>query len=112
MKAARMKLRMTAGPASSMAAAVPRRSPVPMEPPTATIVICPAVSWRRRPDSAFEDEAGMRARTRISEAGGKGGGEKAEGCHVAELRSAWTAGGGCPYAIFDGRGARPHMSFD
>jgi hypothetical protein len=41
-----------------------------MEPPTATMVICPAVSWRRRPDSGFEDGAGMRARIRISEAEG------------------------------------------
>src|SRR5579863_766923 len=60
MKAARTKLRMTAGPASSMAAAVPRRSPVPMEPPTATIVICPAVSWWRRPDSANSEGVGIR----------------------------------------------------
>src|SRR3981189_1366807 len=79
MKAARTKLRMTAGPASSMAAAVPRRSPVPMEPPTATMVICPAVSWWRRPDSeladtglaepAFCEGVGIGARIRISEAG-------------------------------------------
>jgi hypothetical protein len=24
-----------------------------MEPPTATMVICPALSWRRRPDSGL-----------------------------------------------------------
>src|SRR2546426_1891700 len=51
MKAARTKLRMTAGPASSMAAAVPSRRPVPIEPPTATMVICAALSWWRRPNS-------------------------------------------------------------
>src|SRR5579864_9762781 len=50
-KAAIRKLRMAAGPASSMAAPEPRRSPVPMEPPTATMAICPAESWWRRPSS-------------------------------------------------------------
>src|SRR2546425_5330705 len=40
------------GPASSMAAAVPSRRPVPIEPPTATMVICAALSWWRRPNSA------------------------------------------------------------
>src|ERR1035438_4200297 len=81
MKAARTKLRITAGPAREIADAVPRSRPVPMEPPTATMVICPAVSWWRRPDSessapclpnsGFEEGTGMRARTRISEAGGQ-----------------------------------------
>jgi hypothetical protein len=28
---------------------------VPMDPPTATMVICPAVSWWRRPDSTFAE---------------------------------------------------------
>jgi hypothetical protein len=37
-----------------------------MEPPTATMVICPAVSWWRRPDSGlagsgFEGRVGMLA---------------------------------------------------
>lgn len=52
-----------------------------MEPPTATMVTCPAVSWWRRPDSGlleaglldagFEERAviGVGARTHISEAG-------------------------------------------
>jgi len=39
-----------------MAGAVPKSRPVPIEPPTATIVIWPALSWWRRPDS--ETEAG------------------------------------------------------
>src|SRR5260370_30330445 len=51
MKAAARKLRMAAGPATSMAAREPRRRPVPMEPPTATMAICPAESWWRRPSS-------------------------------------------------------------
>ena len=54
MKAASAKLRITAGPASSMAAAVPSSNPVPIEPPTATMVIWPALSWWRSPDSEFE----------------------------------------------------------
>ena len=38
-----------------------------MEPPTATMVICPAVSWWRRPNSGllgagFAGRVGMRAR--------------------------------------------------
>jgi hypothetical protein len=41
-----MKLRMTLGPATLMAAAEPRSNPVPIEPPTATIAICPALSCR------------------------------------------------------------------
>jgi len=44
----------------------------------------------------------MRARNRISEAG-VGVTEKRLGVFdEAELRSAWTAGGGCPYATLDG----------
>jgi hypothetical protein len=32
-----------------------------------------------------------------------------DGRQAAELRSAWTAEGGCPYVTsMDGRGARPH----
>src|ERR1700723_881118 len=67
MKAARTKVRRTAGPASEMAEAVPRSRPVPIEPPTATIVICPAVSWRRRPDSGLDGAAGMERSIRITE---------------------------------------------
>jgi len=44
MKAAARKLRMAAGPASSIAAPEPRRRPVPMEPPTATMAIWAAES--------------------------------------------------------------------
>src|SRR5277367_3324190 len=44
---------MTAGPASEIADAVPSSKPVPIEPPTATMVICPAVSSRWRPDSGL-----------------------------------------------------------
>ena len=51
MKAASRKVKMTAGPAASIAAAEPSSSPVPIDPPTATIAICPAVSWRWRPSS-------------------------------------------------------------
>src|SRR5882672_9057842 len=51
MKAAARKLRMAAGPATSIAAPEPSRRPVPMEPPTATMAICPAVSWWRSPSS-------------------------------------------------------------
>ncbi len=58
-----MKLRIAAGPAISMAAPDPRRSPVPMEPPTATIAICAADSWWRSPSSwncgGAEDSVGM-----------------------------------------------------
>src|SRR6266481_9707965 len=104
MKAARMKLRMTAGPASSMAAAVPRRSPVPMEPPTATMVICPAVSWWRRPDSGFEnsgfeDGAGMRGSYSYIRSGSGVTGKKVESKCQAALG-------------LDGRGAHPHTSND
>src|SRR5271156_1389445 len=89
MKAAKTKVRITAGA---------RRSAVPMEPPTATMVICPAVSWRRRPDSGFDeagfdDGEGIRARIRISEVGvwrwGKGSGR-------SRAALGWTAGGDCP----------------
>jgi hypothetical protein len=38
-----------------MADAVPSSNPVPIDPPTATIVISPAVNWWRRPDSLFEE---------------------------------------------------------
>ena len=51
MKAASRKLRITAGPASSMAGAEPSRRPVPIEPPTATMAIWPALNWRRSPCS-------------------------------------------------------------
>ena len=47
----RKKLRMTAGPASPIAGAEPSKSPVPIEPPTATMAICPALSWWRSPCS-------------------------------------------------------------
>jgi hypothetical protein len=56
-----------------MAAAVPRSNPVPIEPPTATIVICPAVSWWRSPNSGLllsggeEGEVDMSVHTRITE---------------------------------------------
>ncbi len=62
-KAAARKLRMAAGPAISMAAPDPRSSPVPIEPPTATMAICGAESWRRSPSSwncrGAEDSVGM-----------------------------------------------------
>src|SRR5258708_38980027 len=58
MKAAARKLRIAAGPATSMAAPEPRRRPVPMEPPTATMAICPAVSWWRRPSSWIAGDKG------------------------------------------------------
>src|SRR5882672_516383 len=66
MNAARTQLRMTAAPASSMAAAVPSRRPVPIEPPTATMVICPALSWWRRPvsDCGLGEDMGMVGCTR------------------------------------------------
>jgi hypothetical protein len=48
-KPAKRKLRITAGPAISMAAAEPSNKPVPIEPPTATMAIWPALSWWRRP---------------------------------------------------------------
>src|SRR4051794_11523956 len=51
MNAASRNVRMTAGPATSIAAADPRSSPVPIEPPTATIAIWPAVSCRCNPCS-------------------------------------------------------------
>src|SRR3954468_21911412 len=51
MNAASRNVTMTAGPATSMAAADPRRSPVPIDPPTATIAIWPAVSCRCNPSS-------------------------------------------------------------
>src|SRR5436309_2624277 len=51
MKAARKKLRITPGPAISRAAADPNKRPVPIDPPTATIVIWPAPSWCRSPRS-------------------------------------------------------------
>src|ERR1035441_2741098 len=72
MKAARTKLRITAGPAREMADAVPRSRPVPMEPPTATIVICPAVSWWWRPDSLIGEESDM-DRIRIPDVRAGGG---------------------------------------
>jgi hypothetical protein len=43
---------MTAGPAIWMAAADPSSSPVPIDPPTPTMAIWPAPSWRRSPLSA------------------------------------------------------------
>src|SRR6202043_2415064 len=58
-KAATTKLRIAAGPATSMAAPEPRSKPVPMEPPTATMAICPAESWWRRPSSWMEGADGM-----------------------------------------------------
>jgi len=39
MNAASPKVRMTAGPAASIAAADPSNSPVPIDPPTATMAI-------------------------------------------------------------------------
>ena len=39
MKAASRKLKITAGPASPIALAEPSKSPVPIEPPTATMAI-------------------------------------------------------------------------
>jgi hypothetical protein len=50
-----------------------------MEPPTATMVISPAVSWCRRPDSGFEEGKAMRARIPISEAGAEWTGKRFEG---------------------------------
>jgi hypothetical protein len=41
-----------------MAAPEPRRRPVPIEPPTATIAICGALSWWRRPSSWVGDGVG------------------------------------------------------
>jgi len=89
-----MKVRMTAGPASWMAAAVPNNSPVPIEPPTATMVICPALSWWRSPDSGLFEvglletrvvvRAVICARTHISEAGG--------GARISSGR--WSCGDG------------------
>ena len=45
MKPASRKLKITLGPATSIAAADPSNSPVPIDPPTATIAIWPALSW-------------------------------------------------------------------
>src|SRR5579872_3370428 len=88
MNAAAMKLRMAAGPATSIAAPEPSKSPVPMEPPTATIAICPAVSWWRRPDSlvgrgglgALEDKG---ERYQISEGDPKRRGEGPQRLKIA-----------------------------
>src|ERR1700693_2992512 len=44
---------MRAAPASPMALAEPSSSPVPIEPPTATMAIWPAVSWWRSPCSSL-----------------------------------------------------------
>src|SRR4029077_12313040 len=53
MKAGSRKLTMTAGPAKSRAGAEPRKRPVPIEPPTATMAIWLAVSWWRSPCSSL-----------------------------------------------------------
>src|SRR5438105_15944137 len=64
--AANAKLIITPGPAMLSAAAEPSNSPVPIDPPTATIAIWPALSWWRSPSSRLIFPATGK-RDRISE---------------------------------------------